>query len=48
MDGLVTAGVVPDDTPEYVTEAMPKIHPADKTATVRMWLTIDVHDPKQG
>ena len=48
VDGLVTAGVVPDDTPKYVTEAMPKIHPADKTATVRMWLTIDAGDPKQG
>lgn len=48
IDGLVQAGVVPDDTPAYVTEAMPKIHPADTSANVRMWLTIERRDPKQG
>lgn len=42
LDGLVDAGVVPDDTPEYVTESMPVIHPPVKGEPGRMWLTITV------
>lgn len=39
-DGLVDAGVVPDDTPEYMTKTMPEIrHVADK-GDVGVWLTI--------
>ncbi|GLW91804.1 hypothetical protein [Actinokineospora globicatena] len=38
VDGIVRAGVVPDDSPEYVTELMPTIHtgPSDR----RLWLRI--------
>jgi crossover junction endodeoxyribonuclease RusA len=40
IDGLVDAGLVPDDTPEFVTEHMPEIHlgPGPR----RLWLTVEV------
>jgi crossover junction endodeoxyribonuclease RusA len=42
VDGLVDAGVVPDDTPQFVTELMPVIHAPDGDAK-RMWLRVEVH-----
>lgn len=42
VDGIVDAGVVPDDTPQYVTETIPTIHPAIKGEPGRMWLTVNV------
>jgi crossover junction endodeoxyribonuclease RusA len=41
VDGLVDAGVVPDDTPEYVGELMPVIHPPSGTGP-RMWLAVAI------
>lgn len=41
VDGLVDAGVVPDDTPKFVTELMPVIHEPDG-GRKRMWLTVEV------
>lgn len=38
IDGLVDAGLVPDDNDTYVTETMPKIHPGQGKR--RLWLTI--------
>lgn len=40
-DGLVDAGLVVDDTPEFMTKAMPVIHPAKKGTPASMWLEID-------
>ena len=40
LDGLVDAGVLPDDTPEFVRELMPVIHKADKTLPPKVWLEI--------
>lgn len=31
IDALVTAGLIPDDTPEYVDWVKPTIHPPDRT-----------------
>lgn len=39
VDGLVDAGVVKDDTPQWVTELMPVIHPAS-FGVARMWLEV--------
>lgn len=39
-DGLVDAGVVPDDTSEFMTKLMPAIHPSDGTGPA-LWLTVD-------
>jgi crossover junction endodeoxyribonuclease RusA len=41
IDGLVDAGVVPDDSDRYVTEVMPVIHngPGDR----RLWLTVEIN-----
>lgn len=39
-DGIVDAGVVTDDTPDYMTKIMPTIHPAIKGQPGRMWLEI--------
>lgn len=41
LDGLVDAGVVPDDNPTYVDEQMPQIHPPVKGQPARTWLTIE-------
>lgn len=38
-DGLVDAGVVPDDTPEYMTKRMPRIH-FERGARKRLTLTV--------
>lgn len=41
IDGLVDAGLVPDDTPEWVTELMPVIEPGPQPR--RLWLEVTVH-----
>lgn len=40
VDGIVDAGIVPDDTPQYVTETIPTIQPAIKGQPGKMWLEI--------
>jgi crossover junction endodeoxyribonuclease RusA len=45
IDGLVDAGLVPDDTPEWVTELMPVIDTAPQPR--RLWLEITVHPPTE-
>ena len=40
IDGLTDAGVIPDDTDEYVERTMPTIHPTSDTG--RMWLVVTV------
>lgn len=39
VDGLVLAGVVPDDTAHWVTELMPVVHQPNGGAR-RMWLSV--------
>jgi crossover junction endodeoxyribonuclease RusA len=39
-DGLVDAGVVPDDTPEYVEPTMPRLDPPDAAAAVRLYVLV--------
>lgn len=43
VDGLVDAGVVPDDTARWVTELMPVIHEPNGGAK-RMWLRVLTSD----
>ncbi|WP_232333365.1 hypothetical protein [Rhodococcus sp. p52] len=43
-DGLVDHGLVPDDTPQFMTKAMPVIHPAEKGSEGSLWLTISIGD----
>ncbi|WP_018682201.1 hypothetical protein [Actinokineospora enzanensis] len=40
LDGVVDAGVVPNDTPQYVTELMPTIHTGPGPR--RLWLRITI------
>ena len=40
VDGIVDSGIVLDDTPQYVTETIPTIHPAIKGQDGKMWLEI--------
>jgi len=41
IDGIVDAGVIPDDTPEYVSWEPPIIHPpAPKARQGALWLTV--------
>lgn len=40
VDGLVDAGVIPDDTPEFIDEHMPVIHPAEQGQPGAMWLEL--------
>lgn len=40
VDGLVDAGIVPDDCPPYVRELMPEILPAVKGEPGKCWLRI--------
>lgn len=40
LDGIVDAGLVPDDTPDYIDYAMPIIHKPDRDAPVRLYLLI--------
>lgn len=40
IDGLVDAGVIPDDHDGYVTEVMPAIHPGPGTR--RLWLSVEI------
>lgn len=42
VDGLVDYGLVPDDTPQYVTDLMPFIHPQSTTGKGQLWLEIEV------
>lgn len=44
LDGLVDAGVVPDDDDRYVDEQMPKIHPPSPDGPA-LWLTIEGEQP---
>lgn len=39
-DGLVDAGLAPDDTPAYMSKPEPIIHPAVKGAAPLMWLEL--------
>jgi crossover junction endodeoxyribonuclease RusA len=39
IDGLRDAGVIPDDTPEYVTWGAPQIHPK-QFGVQRVWLVV--------
>lgn len=39
IDGIVDSGVVPDDTPEFVTRTMPIVLPVDK-ANAGVYLTV--------
>ena len=39
-DGIVDAGVVPDDTPRFMSKLMPVIHPADKQLGPALWLEV--------
>lgn len=43
-DGLVDAGLVPDDTPNYMMKHMPVIHPAERGKQGIMWLEINRKD----
>ena len=40
FDGIVDAGLVPDDTPEHMVKLMPIIHPAIKGEPAKCWLEI--------
>jgi crossover junction endodeoxyribonuclease RusA len=40
IDGLVDAGLVPDDNPTFLDEVMPVIHPGPGVR--RLWLTLEV------
>lgn len=42
VDGLVDAWIVHDDTPDYVTDLMPKIHPPERGQLAKCWLTIKI------
>jgi crossover junction endodeoxyribonuclease RusA len=44
LDGLVDAGVIVDDSPKFVDELMPKIHPAVKGEPGKTWLVVTVLD----
>ncbi|WP_426727132.1 hypothetical protein ACEN2A_01780 [Corynebacterium auriscanis] len=39
-DGIVDAGLVNDDTPQYMTKVMPIIHPPVKGQQARFWMEI--------
>lgn len=39
-DGLVDAGLVPDDTPQYMTKYMPELHAHSKGEPAALWLEI--------
>ena len=43
-DGLVDAGIVPDDTSAYMTKLMPRIHQPTPEGPA-LWLTITIGDP---
>jgi crossover junction endodeoxyribonuclease RusA len=47
VDGLVDAGVIPDDTAEFLVEAMPTIHEPVKGEPGRMWLVVTVLDESE-
>lgn len=42
-DGLVDAGIVPDDAPQYMTKAMPVLHEAASVSKEksRLWLVVE-------
>lgn len=41
VDGLVDAGIVPDDNTEHVSTPEPVIHPPTESGTPSMWLNIE-------
>lgn len=42
VDGLVDAGVIPDDTPEFITETIPILVPKIQGKNGRMWFDIEI------
>lgn len=46
FDGLVDAGLVPDDTPQWMSKPEPVIHPKTGTGRGKLWLDIEV-EPAQ-
>ena len=40
LDGLVDAGIVPDDTPDYIDELMPRVHNAESGVPAACWIEI--------
>ena len=40
IDGLVVAGIVPDDSPEYVDWSAPRIHEPNEQREPRLWLVV--------
>ncbi|MFR9767079.1 hypothetical protein [Nocardia sp. SC052] len=40
IDGLVDAGLAPDDTAEFIRETIPVIHPAERGRPGALWLEI--------
>lgn len=43
-DGLVDYGLVPDDTPQWMTKVMPVIEPKSTTGRGRMWLELTIEE----
>lgn len=43
-DGLVDAGIVPDDSPQFMVKDMPVIHEARSPA--RLWLVVTPLPPE--
>lgn len=41
-------GIVPDDTPQYMSKPEPIIHPAEKGQPGSLWLTLTIHDEPSG
>lgn len=41
IDGLVDAGITPDDGSRYIDWSRPVIHPANKAVRPSMWLTVE-------
>ena len=49
IDGLVAAGIVPDDCPPYVDWSAPRIHEPAADRKPLLWLTVTVgYQPPQG
>ena len=40
IDGLVDAGLAPDDTEQYIRETIPVIHPAEPGQGAALWLEL--------
>lgn len=42
IDGLVVAGVVPDDSPQYLDWSAPRIHEPSDDRTPLLWLVVTI------